>query len=414
MRVPARIFLLLLVAALSAAACRRTLGDDEPKLIVWLDIQSPAETKSTVGTVPAEGSEDAIHDLCIWVFLHDSVDEDPTDDVAFAFFRPNSAVDPLTQYENRYHVFPLPREIALNKPPVDIYVIGNPASVGLDGLGASTTRGTLDNLLMDDNLLTDGNPVFGVKADGTPTCTAVPAEGLPYTGVAKNLSMTGSYPVMRVNAVTVSKAVSKFRFVFCQLRDEAGTMIKKLKIESLSLNGVDAQNQFSENGPNIADSEFLFNDSSKSYKTGNTFRTSPISLTPPSGNIRSYAAPEEYVFNLPANSTSSQRTAYARQYEALINDGINTKKVLTEAGRCYLRETSKRLSGKVSYSYYVGETKEERDATFTMVTAGDFARGSSWIVYVYFIRDAMQFSVSWNGWEDGRDWSLTPIDPMRP
>ena len=390
MNVLARILLLLTVTALAATSCRRTL-DEEPELILWLDIEAPVETKGSEGSVLAESNEDAIKDLRIWVFLNETVDENNPAGKLLGYVTPNNSADPQTQYENRYHI-PLSRAVAQAKPKVDIYVIGNPKSVGQGGLSAGTTRSTLDGLTMSGTS-------FGVGTDGKPACTAVPSDGLPYTGVAKGLSMTGSYPVMRVDVVTVRKAVSKFRFVFCQLRDEVGPMIKSLTITGLTLNG-----------ENIADKEYLFNDSANPYKI-NGYRSSAITFDPPA-SIRRYTAPEEYVFNPPDNL--AEREAYARQYEALINDGINTKKVLTEAGRCYLRETDKQLSGEVSYSYVNGETTVNTSAPFTMHTPGDFVRGRSWVVYVYFIRETMQFSVSWTDWENGNEWSLTPIDPMRP
>lgn len=386
----ARIFLLLTVAALAATACRRTL-DEEPELILWLDIEAPVETKGGEGNVSAEGSEDAIKDLRIWVFLHDAVDENNPAGKLLGYITPNNSADPLTQYENRYHI-PLDRAVAQAKPKVDIYVIGNPKSVGQGGLDATTLPSTLDGLTMSGTR-------FGVGTDGKPVRTTVPSDGLPYTGVAKGLSMTGSYPVMRVDMVSVRKAVSKFRFVFCQLRDEVGPMIKSLTITGLTLNG-----------ENIADKEYLFNDSTNPYKLSG-YSASAISFDPPT-SVRRYTAPEEYAFNPPDNL--AEREAYARQYEALINDGINTKKVLTEAGRCYLRETDKQLSGEVSYSYVNGETTVNTSAPFTMHAPGDFVRGRSWIVYVYFVRESMQFSVSWTDWENGNEWSLTPIDPMRP
>jgi len=319
------------------------------------------------------------------------VDENNPAGKLLGYVTPNNTADPQTQYENRYHI-PLSRAVAQAKPKVDIYVIGNPASIGQDGLSASTTRATLDGLVMSGNC-------FGVGTDGKPICTAVPSDGLPYSGVAKGLSMTGSYPVMRVDVVTVRKAVSKFRFVFCQLRDEVGPMVKSLTVTGLTVNG-----------ENISETEYLFNDSANPYKISG-YRASAINLDPPT-SVRRYTAPEEYVFNPPANL--AEREAYARQYEALINDGINTKKVLTEAGRCYLRETDKKLTGKVSYSYQVGETTINASADFEMHSPGDFVRGRSWIVYVFFVRESMQFSVSWTGWENGNEWSLTPIDPMRP
>ena len=408
-----RIFLLCVVTVLMTVTCRKTLEEEDPaQLIIWLDIDGPNYTKAEEGNVPGETNEDAINDLRIWVFLHDVADSftGPNgENVALlGYIKPRgkadnpTATDPLTQYENRYHI-PVSKNIAETKPTVDIYVIGNPGSVGQSGLSGSTSRATLDGLVMQGTR-------FGVDANNKPSCTSVPSSGLPYTGVAKGRSMVGTYPVMSVEMVTVRKAVSKFRFVLCQLRDDAGSMIKNLQITGLSLNGVDGNGAFAEAGENISNQEYLFNDSSNPYKVNGYWTTGIVFDTPAS--IRRYAAPEEYVFNPPTDP--DQREEYARQYEALINDGVNNKKVLTEAGKCYLRESDKQLSGKVSYRYELGSNTVEASTTFTMHAPGDFVRGRSWIVYIFFLRDSMHFSVSWTDWGDGEVWDLTPIDPMRP
>lgn len=394
-----RIWLLLMVTVLTTATCRKDVVEETADLIIWLDIEAPDYTKAEEGNVPAETAENAIDDLRIWVFLHDVADHftNGKNDALLGYIKPkgkaNNATDPLTQYENRYHI-PVSKTIAETKPTVDVYVIGNAASVGQGGLSSGTTRATLDGLVMQGTS-------FGVDANGKPACTEVPANGLPYTGVAKGSSMMGTYPVMSVEMVSVRKAVSKFRFVLCQLRDDAGPMIKNLQITSLSLTG-----------DNIASSEYLFNDSAQPYKL-NGYRTSDIVFDVPA-SVRRYAAPEEYVYSPPENAGPSEMDAYVRQYEALIDDGINNKKVLTEAGKCYLRETDKQLTGKVGYSYDSGENTVNAEATFSMHAPGDFVRGRSWIVYVYFLRETMHFSVSWSDWVNGNTWDLTPVDPMRP
>lgn len=394
-----RILLLLMVTVMATATCRKAVEEETADLIIWLDIEPTNYTKAEEGNVPAEPAENAINDLRIWVFLHDVADHftGGKNDALLGYIKPKGtaekATDPLTQYENRYHIS-VSKTIAESKPTVDIYVIGNAPTVGQGGLGSGTTRAALDALVMQGSS-------FGVDANGKPTCTAVPSNGLPYTGVAKERSMTGTYPVMSVEMVSVRKAVSKFRFVLCQLRDDAGPMIKNLQITSLSLTG-----------ENISNTEYLFNDSSQPYKVSG-YRSSDIIFDVPA-SVRRYAAPEDYVYSPPMNAGPVEMEAYVRQYEALIEDGINNKKVLTEAGKCYLRETDKQLTGTVGYRYESGENTINAEASFSMHAPGDFIRGRSWIVYVYFLRETMHFSVSWTDWVDGNTWDLTPIDPMRP
>lgn len=392
MRASARIFLFLLAAALMAVACRKTMDADDPRLLIWLDIEAPAETKAdAVGPVVAEANaEDSIKDLKIWVFLNEDVDEGHLAGSLIGYLNPTSSTsaDPLTNYENRYHIIPLDRAIAQAKPKVDIYAIGNASSAGQSNLSAETSRADLDALVISGQR-------FGVKSDSKPNNTSISAGNMPYTGVRKAVSMTGSYPVLRVETVTLRKAVTKFRFVLCQLRDEVGEMINKLKVTGLSFDtGL------------ISNKEYLFNDSEYDYKLdgyitkGVTLLASTDSPISPALN----AAPEEYVFNPPADP--SRLAAYAQEYETLILNGIR-KGVLTDYGKCYLRETDKRITGTISYS--IDGTPQDPVA-FSMLNEGDFARGRSWIVYIYFLRDAMRFSVSWSPWTDGREFDLTPSE----
>lgn len=36
-----------------------------------------------------------------------------------------------------------------------------------------------------------------------------------------------------------------------------------------------------------------------------------------------------------------------------------------------------------------------------------FSRNTSWIVYIFFLRDEMKFTVSWTDWLDGGFFNLT-------
>lgn len=375
-----------------AVACRKTMGADDPRLLIWLDIEAPAETKAdAVGPVAAEtNAENSIKDLKIWVFLSEDVDENHRAGSLIGYLNPASSTsaDPLTNYENRYHIVPLDRAIAQAKPKVDIYAIGNASAAGQNNLGADTSREDLDELVIQDNL-------FGVKSSGKPNNTSISAGNMPYTGVRKAVSMTGSYPVLRVEAVTLRKVAAKFRFVLCQLKDEVGAMIKDLKVTGLSFDsGL------------ISNKEYLFNDSEYDYKLdgyiakGVTLLASSDTPISPALN----AAPEEYAFNPPADP--NRLAAYAQEYETLILNGIS-KKVLTDYGKCYLRETDKKITGTISYSI---DGVQKEPVTFSMLNEGDFARGRSWIVYIYFLRDAMRFSVSWSPWTDGREFDLTPSE----
>jgi hypothetical protein len=66
----------------------------------------------------------------------------------------------------------------------------------------------------------------------------------------------------------------------------------------------------------------------------------------------------------------------SQDYENLINNAE-----LTKVGPFYLRESDKRLEGKIYY--IIGDDAKEAD--FQMSAAGDFLRNHTWIVYAYHV-----------------------------
>lgn len=408
----ARIFFLLFATVLIAVACRHELLDaGDADLTIWLDIDAPRLTKADLGEVTAEDAENAINDLRIWVFLHGDFTGDHneydnfSDGMLLGYINPRNNNgsgadgDPLTNYENKYHIR-LPREIARaeHMPKVDVYAIGNVASI-LPGNAtlpaATTTRDQLDALLISGEF-------FGVNEAGGPACTSVPEAGLPFSGVGKNLTMKGSYPVLSVDVVTIRRAVSKFRFVLCQIRDEVGPMINNLQITELALDG-----------PNIALEESLFLEPGTTYNVnghvlgGIDFLTGrdPHAIS----NSETEVINKRQYYVLRTNPNPMQY-AYAGQsaqeYETLIQEGVQNE-VLKEWGNCYLRETEGQLTGHISYKLN-GEMRPP--VVFYMDAAGDFVRGRSWIVYIYFLRESMQFTVSWTPWGDGLSSPLDVYD----
>ena len=215
----------------------------------------------------------------------------------------------------------------------------------------------------------------------------MPNGGLPYSAVGKNMQMKGSYPVMNLDVVTLKRAVSKFRFVICQLSDAAGP-VTEFNIEELSLD----EGQ-------IATSEFLFNDSQNEYKIDASvspkYLAKAAKFTAPAyADVALNQAPQEYAY------TPGQTQ---EEYEKVIYNGLKAN-VLTDLGKCYLRETDQPLAGRIKYTMPgVAGTQEK---TFSMSEAGGFARNHSWIVYIYFLRDEMTFTVSWNEWLPGQDFNL--------
>lgn len=381
-----RTLILVIVVILTAASCQKERHDIEGRLDIYLELPEMASSKSGIGeTIPELKEEAKINDLRIWVFLSEDVDANHKDGDLLGFLQPvksNSQKDPLTAFENKYYI-KLDAVITERHPSVDIYVVGNAPAFGQNNLNSQTKRDVLDAAILGGNYygIVDGKPYVSAGA-------IIPSGnngGLPFSGVGKNLQMKGSYPVLSVDVVKVKRAVSKFRFVFSQLVDEVGPVMD-FEITDLRLDG----NQ-------ICESEMLFNDNtSVGYKLSSpaTYIGSPLVFdNPASSQIAYNTAPQEYAY---------QTGMSAQEYENKVFQGI-LKHDLTDWGRCYLRESDKPLSGSISYTIggIPGTT------TFQMSGTEVFSRNTSWIVYIFFLRDEMKFTVSWTDWLDGGFFNLT-------
>jgi thiamine pyrophosphate-dependent acetolactate synthase large subunit-like protein len=85
---------------------------------------------------------------------------------------------------------------------VDVYAVANAASATDMSLGEATTRSELDAVT-----------ISGATFGASPLTMAVPAAGLPMSGVLKSASVTGSYPVLNISTLTLTRAVSKHNFL---------------------------------------------------------------------------------------------------------------------------------------------------------------------------------------------------------
>lgn len=375
-----RIGWLLAVLLLCSCTLESVPMDNSLELAISVRIPEMGVTKAHEGEVGGETwAETSIKNLKIWVFLADDVPGHPAGE-CLGYLQPAQDKYPQTGVENRYYISLHPVIATADPlPRVDVYVLANAYAIGQGGLNKNTTRAQLDALVLSGTQ-------FGIQ-NNAPVQTAVSDNnGLPFSAVGKNLSMKGKYPVYYVETVSLKRAVSKFRFVFSQLRDAAGN-VTDFQVTSLQLDG-----------GLIASQEYLFNDSTNPYKikvSDATYVAEPMIFTPPAvSEIAASYLPEQFAYDRNAMGT--------QEYQDLILKGIADGE-LTSWGLSYLRETDKKLQGTIEYVI----SGVPGTATFTMKDGGDFARNRYWIVYIYFLSDEIKFSVSWTPWEDGLDFHLT-------
>ena len=362
---------ILAVLSILAGGCARheEMTGKAPLLNAYLHIPKQVLTRADVGAISAESeAENRISRLQLWVFLSEPCAGYPAGHL-LGYLEPSPTL--LESGASVRYAFPLEKAVADALPAVDVYALGNAPAVPL--LDALSDPAALDALVLEGER-------FGIRGS-LPVQTTVPVEGLPFSGVGKHLRMKGTYPVLTLDAIRLTRAVSKLRFVFSQLSDEAGQPVEEVAVTSIRLDG-----------DRIPAREYLFNDSDLPWKVASgSYVSSGLELP----------VPETLALNPdPAGYAYTGQTA--QLYENLIAFGLDEGR-LTSGPFCYLRETDRKLSGQIGYT--VGGLPGT--ASFEMVHEGDFARNHSWIVYLYFFRDAIRFTVSWTQWEEGNGFYLT-------
>lgn len=332
----------------------------------------PIITRGDIGEVnPIDNSinESKITSLQIWVFEHNT-------DNLISYHSPESVTNLNSGTGATYQLSASNAFTdAETKPKVDVYVVANvtAANTGIT-LGERTTRTALEAALISGEY-------FGLNT----LTNEVPDAGLPMSGVLRGVSVTGSAPVYKISNVTLTRTVSKIRFVFSREKVGDTETDVPVKINSIKLDASMIPTQeylFLETGENAS----AYHVDVGSYGTDDAKEFLPIV--------------ENQVQALPDIAQNEDPMAYsyqagqdAQEYENLIEAGLNKKVTvdgvekpapeLTQVGPFYLRESGQKLTGTITFQKNDG-TSEEKTVPFAMHTAGDFSRNHTWIVYAYY------------------------------
>ena len=242
-----RLFIWLLLPVVFLASC--SLIDEQldaescPKLSIAIEFPENTAplTRATVGEVPAETNENAIHSLGIWVFYSTTEGVHAHEKVGSLLV--NDIKDLPAAGGVRKYSLSVGQTFMLERPEVDVFVLVNGASIN-SSLGENSTWAEVNDAMFG------GNDYFSTIKP----VTAVPDGGLPMSGVGMGLTVGGEEPFLKVPTVSVGRAVSKLRFIFSQMYTENNTE-EEYAIEKVVLNG----NQ-------IPESEYVF--SPNDYRIG--------------------------------------------------------------------------------------------------------------------------------------------------
>lgn len=368
----------MLLAALPVVSCHHSdkIEAAQGELAVSIYIPDVIATKAETGNVEALDNEKIFTSLQLWVFVSGGGSDGQL--AGYKGFTSAELVDTGLPHDaiTRFGM-PLSREmfalLSQEGARVDVYAIANAESAGTALPGETTTRAELDALVLSGS-------AFGAS----PLTTAVPATGLPMSGLLKNATVTGGYPVLNISTVTLTRAVSKLRFVFCQQgtpASDTGPAVAKNSacvVKSISFGGVATGHDCQ-----IAASEKLFTDH-KYGTTDNPFEIdgyTPLSAVIAGDNgapliqnsdISICEHPDELLFRSPGHELET-----ALEYENRLDAAVEAS---SQTGPIYIRETDKRISGTICFN--VGE--EDQTVTFFMPADDVLTRNHSWILYAYF------------------------------
>lgn len=332
---------------LLAVGCSSSDGTEEPQpTMLTIYVYSPEHPmliRSAIGPVTPTIAESTVHRLQIWIFYSG------TDKLVGYLDTTETENSILNINEGATYQMIVSDEFAKDKPKVDVYVFANVTSANC---GCAFDKNSTPNQL---NAAKIDLGYFGLSPlfDAEWIAHKDLSHSLPMTGVLRNQPVVGDAPALRVGTldriatVSLTRAVSKVRFVFANT-----TGAPALTIEDIQMyEGM------------IPDTEYLIpQDQSLSY---NSSSKSLLPSQSPIGPVESINDPTAYIYDGQDGQT----------YENRINNAN-----LTVVGPFYLRESDKRLKGKIIYKIGDGSDQESE---YQMNEAGDFQRNHSWIVYAY-------------------------------
>ena len=350
-----RIFAFVAVLFLQSACSRDEVQRPEPeetKLQIIIKIPRPTATRADEDYMAAEDPELAVHNLKIWVFNHST-----GANITYKEIESNNLQSGV---EQRYALV-IDEDIARSHPNVDLYAIANSASTGMS-FTESTSRATLQSYCLEGDQ-------FGVSS--LTGRSDIVTNGLPFTGVLQNTPMTGSFPVLRLGTVTLTRAVSKIRVLLCR---QEGETQDDFHFDSIHIGG------------NIGKKEKLFTDNV--YDTGR-LDTGIFELDESDGKyvtfsedlvipatVATHPGPGQFGFRDDRHPTETP-TEWMQRMDGAVEDGYVSEVFMT-----YLRESDAQLSGSIEY--HIGNNAHQT-VNFTMESAGDFIRNHVWVIYAYFI-----------------------------
>lgn len=343
--------------------CRRTdpsaQVQEGPTLEVAIQFPYVSATKGK--ELAATDLEKKITSLSIWVFR--SEDHTPVGEPLFltdeADFPPEGGI-------GRYK-FEVDWNFVNTHPDVDVFVLANAASIGCT-LGAASTY--VEVSAASFGYVTDEDDRYGTHSY---TTSVDPDEGLPMSGMKTHVKVYGSAPQMKVDPITLVRAVSRLRMVLCRTATD-----DIAQEDEVSVSGITFYKE------QIPLREYVFTEGT----TGVIPSYTPADFSfPGPDEINRNPVPEDLIY------VNQDPDLYQQMLDQACTAGT-----LTDLGYVYLRESDKRIFGRVDYKI----NGKDRSREFAATSTTDFARNHTWTLFAYFMSGRnLQVSLVSSPWTKG-------------
>lgn len=308
-------------------------------------------------TSPNPTDEEKIYSIRVWAF------KSGTDENAMPIgFKAETGLSATGSHNVSMKLL---RKAAGNLENIDLYILLNAESIDvLDGNNCNTmTRKVLKAATFNSN--------FGIKPDGSPQATTVPATGLPISRVITNINVKNNIADNAAKAaakpvsVPLVRAVSKLHFFFARKtgKDTESVTVTKIEVNGKTLTA--ASPVF----PEAATDAKKDNNGLTGNFTGLTYLTKNLIFGGiATKKINPVDDPEVYKRN-----PGEKAQAYMDRLSTNVQEGC----------RSYLRETDKPITGKIYFKS--NASLPDRWVKFEIPKA---YRNHELVVYGYFSGEA--------------------------
>lgn len=318
-------------------------------------------------------AESDIHSIKVWVFK--SGTGESANPIAYKEDTP-SAVDGKPVNGNYTLNLRFLRKINGEElKNIDLYILANSESTNMaDKLKGknlrSITRAELQGVTFD-------NP-FGITSEGKAQTTVVPTGlGLPISRAITNIAIADHVADTEAGAkgkgisIPLVRAVSKLHFYFAR-KAGADALTENVKVTRIEIDG----NTFPTESYVFPDEEDYTKADANKAATSNKYGTPAYVATPlkldgvENAKIKAVADPLAY--------KRDEKTETAQTYMDRMNKEIGGHNL------SYLRETNKRITGRIYYQ--LAEGGVEKSQGFTIPSSGNAIRNRELVVYGYFLQ----------------------------